>query len=86
MLIINNQADLSAGRGESEKTMVNEKFRILKQNIKNTPVCDLPKNQLYNVSFMMTQEQLKEYADILYEKGIFTFEYGHAYIGNKQLY
>lgn len=66
--------------------MLTEKFKILKQNIKNTPACDLPKNQLYDVSFMMTSEQLKEYADILYNKGIVTYEYGHAYISNRQLY
>lgn len=66
--------------------MVNEKFRILKQNIRNTPACDLSKNQLYDVSFMMTRGQLKEYAELLHDKGIVTYEHGHAYIGNKELY
>lgn len=66
--------------------MVNENFRILKQNIRNTPACDLSKNQLYDVSFMMTREQLKEYAKLLYEKEIVTYKYGHACIGNKELY
>ena len=66
--------------------MVNENFRILKQNIRNTPACDLSKKQLYDVSFLMTSEQLKEYAKLLYDKGIVTYEYGRAYIGDKELY
>ena len=66
--------------------MVNEKFRILIHNIKNKVACDLPKNQLYDVSFAMTSEQIKEYAKLLHDKGIVTYTYGHAYIGNNMLF
>lgn len=66
--------------------MVAEKFKILKQNIRNTPPCDLPKDQLYDVSFLMTEEQLKDYGELLCEKGIAHREYGHVYIEGKKLY
>lgn len=62
--------------------MTNEKFIVLMNNIKNSPPCDLKpmKKDLYNVTFTMTDKQLKEYSDLLISKGIAYREYGNVFI------
>lgn len=62
--------------------MTNAKFTVLMNNVKNRPLCDLRpmKNDLYYVTFGMTEEQLKEYAELLIRKGVAYREYGNVFI------
>ena len=63
--------------------MENKKFETLMKNVKNICSRDLiyyHKVDLYNVSFAMTTEQLKNFADLLVSKGVAYREYGNVFI------